>query len=206
MVAAVKERLQSIISYPDSQTKGERTREAISQTAFRILYTDGFQALTIAALAEGAGIRRNSYYTHFRDISEVIETISASLLDTIGRKSALNTATSEFARSVVLSRIHFVLSLATSDVKTARALSELYANHTETSRQVHRRLTLDLAADRRRGLHNATNQESEMSAMVIASGAMEYLRQRHVPKRGDRELFLSVVIKICGYSLSSLSQ
>lgn len=203
----IHERTQNIIATnSDGLTKGERTREAISKTAFRILYTDGYQALTIAALSEGAGIRRNSYYTHFKDLNELIDLISTSLLDQIGQKSVLNIDVNEYAPSAVLSRIRYVLSLATEDPKTAFALSELYANNTETARQVHRRLKLDIAADRRQGLHRSTKKESEIAAMLIASGAMEFLRQRQITKLGDPELFLSLVTKTCGYSLSSISQ
>ena len=192
--------------FSHGQTKGDKTREAISQTAFQILHTDGYQALTIAALSEGAGIRRNSYYTHFKDLSEVIDTISTSLLDKIGCKSVLDADASVYAPSIALRRVRYVLSLGTTEPEVARALSELHAHHPETAEQIHRRLKLDILADRRRGLHRATTRECAMAAMLIASGAMSCLRPPSVYRTSDKDLFLTLVMKICGYTLKSISQ
>jgi len=60
--------------------------------------------------------------------------------------------------------------------------------------------------DRRRGLHRATTRETEMAAMIIASGAMEFLRRSQKTQIGNPESFFSLITKICDYSPSSISQ
>lgn len=178
------------------ETKGARTRDAIADTAISILRQSGFQALSVAALADGAGIRRNSYYTHFEDLSTLINALSNQVLDDIGRRSVVASALRP--SSVLRLRMQYVLSLPVTDEAAATVVSELYVHHAGTAREVHRRLALDMAADRRRGLLSLTHRESKMAAIVIASGAMELLRTRHQNKRGEARQFLRLMARICG--------
>ena len=180
---------------PIVQTKGARTREAIGLTAIQIICDEGYQALTIAALSEGAGIRRNSYYTHFKDLSELIDKISRQVLNGIGSRTIRAMSASQ---SVVLARIRFVLSMRETDPAAAVLLAELYVHHAATAAEVHRRLERDIASDRRRGLLTTTGREATIAALVVASSTIELLRPRSVQRKGDRERVLKLVARVCG--------
>lgn len=173
-------------------TKGERTRAALTGAAVRILCDHGYQALSIAALAEDAGIQRHSFYTHFRGLGEIVDRLSLGVLDKIGSQTRATDG------SVLLSRLAFVLSLAEDDPPTAAVLSELYRNHAATADEVHRRVTSDLRSDRRRGLTSMTARESEMAAIVVSAGAMELLAGRRRRRRKDDELFVNAAARLCG--------
>lgn len=177
-------------------TKGARTRDALTDTAISILRESGFQALSVAALSDGAGLRRNSYYTHFDDLPALIDALSTKVLDDIGRRSIVVSVPR--STSVLRLRMQYVLSLPVVDEAAATVVSELYVHHAATAREVHRRLTLDMAADRRQGLLSLTHRESKLAAIVIASGAMELLRTRHSRQRGETQQFLQFMARICG--------
>lgn len=180
-------------------TKGERTRAAIADTAIRILKSEGYRGLTVAALAEGAGLRRNSYYVHFKNLDELIDQLSMRVLNTIGRRSVLARVSAGNQNSVVFSRLRFIVSLPERDQTTAHVLAELYVNHDATAKEIHRRLVLDMTADRRRGIHSATGSEMKIAAMVIASATMEMLRERQPIRRSDHTKFLDMLARVSGY-------
>ncbi|MEM8935325.1 MAG: TetR family transcriptional regulator [Pseudomonadota bacterium] len=179
------------------RTKGERTRDAMAEAAIRILRDEGYEALTIASLAEDAGLRRSSYYTHFKDLDELIDELSIKILDGIGRHTSSAEHPPENETSLLLTRLKFVLQLRRRNPTVARVLSELYVNHGETARKVHRGIVRDISADRRNGLLKATNRESEAAALFIGAGAVELLRDRHGEKLKDDRVFLKLVSRIC---------
>ncbi|MEM6447732.1 MAG: TetR/AcrR family transcriptional regulator [Cyanobacteria bacterium P01_D01_bin.123] len=182
-------------------TKGERTREALADTAAKILKERGYPALTIASLADGAGIQRNSYYTHFRDLSELIDRLSLKLLNQIGRKS-VSLRSRNANHSAVLERLKFVLSLAEMDPSSGAIISELYTHHSTTAQEIHRRLKLDLAMDRRRGLTTIAGREADVASMVLASGTIQLLRQYSDTRKNS--LLLALLAKMCSYRTDAL--
>ncbi|KRV51236.1 hypothetical protein AQ490_00205 [Wenjunlia vitaminophila] len=52
--------------------RGRRTRDALLAAARTLLEEQGFEALTMAAVAERAGITRRAVYQHFRSRSELV--------------------------------------------------------------------------------------------------------------------------------------
>ncbi|MEM9387981.1 MAG: hypothetical protein AAGA68_23200 [Pseudomonadota bacterium] len=186
------------VSEAEGLRKGERTRRAIAKAAIRILCESGYQALTVASVAEFAGIRRNSYYTYFSDLNRLIDELSLKTLNQIGGRSAK--APGNRYRSVTISRLQYVLALRDHDTDATVVLSELYAHHADTAAEVHRRLTLDIANDRRRGLISNTGREALITATIAAAGTMERLRRGSVAKSGDDEVFLSLIARLCGLS------
>ncbi|MEM6536475.1 MAG: TetR/AcrR family transcriptional regulator [Pseudomonadota bacterium] len=181
-------------------TKGERTRDAIAEAAIHILYNEGYQALNVAALAEEAGLQRNSYYTHFKDLNALIDTLSVQLLNEIGRNTPPVSAPRKKATSLLISRLRLVLSLRESDPVIAGVLPELYVNHNETARKIHYGLVSDIVVDRRRGLLRATKREAEVAALMIAPSVMEFLRDRQGSKAGDDRILLSLLSRVIGLS------
>ena len=53
-------------------TRTERTREALRQAAFRRFLADGFDATTIAQIADDAGVTVRTFYRHFASKDEVL--------------------------------------------------------------------------------------------------------------------------------------
>ncbi|GAB2589264.1 hypothetical protein GCM10027168_22700 [Streptomyces capparidis] len=56
--------------------RGRRTREALLVAAREVLERDGFEALTMAAAAERAGVSRRAVYLHFRSRGELVAALS----------------------------------------------------------------------------------------------------------------------------------
>lgn len=55
--------------------RSRRTRTRLLDAAVALLETDGFEALTMGALAKQAGISRRGSYLHFRSRSEVVRSL-----------------------------------------------------------------------------------------------------------------------------------
>lgn len=52
--------------------KGERTREAIVETALALFKERGFDAVTVDEITKGAGVAKGSFYTYFGAKSDII--------------------------------------------------------------------------------------------------------------------------------------
>lgn len=55
--------------------RSRRTREALLVATREILETNGFEALSMAAVAERAGVSRRAVYLHFRSRSELVSAL-----------------------------------------------------------------------------------------------------------------------------------
>lgn len=55
-----------------ASTKGERTRAAILDAAFRIVSKDGLEGLTIGTLAEATGMSKSGLFAHFGSREELL--------------------------------------------------------------------------------------------------------------------------------------
>ncbi len=64
--------------------RGRRTRQALLAATRRILEEEGFDALTMAAIAERAGVTRRSAYLHFASRAEVVDALFAHVAETEG--------------------------------------------------------------------------------------------------------------------------
>ncbi len=56
----------------DKQTKGEKTKEIIFQSALTLFKTRGFHNVTILDITRHAGIAKGSFYTYFSTKSDII--------------------------------------------------------------------------------------------------------------------------------------
>lgn len=58
-----------------SETKGrrsERTRTQITQAFTRLVFTHGFENISVGAVVQAAGIARSTFYEHFSDKEDVL--------------------------------------------------------------------------------------------------------------------------------------
>jgi len=78
------------ISEP-ANARSRRTRALLLATARAILERDGFQALTIAAVAEQASVTRRTVYLHFGSRTELV----ASLFDWVAETEGLHASLSK---------------------------------------------------------------------------------------------------------------
>lgn len=55
--------------------RGRRTREALLRTTRRLIEEQGFESLTLASVAEAAGVSPRALYLHFRSRSDLLTTV-----------------------------------------------------------------------------------------------------------------------------------
>lgn len=68
-------------------SKGDRRREAVLDAAEALLSTTGYHAMTIADIADGAGITRGALYFYFGSKQEVITALFARCVEVLHEKS-----------------------------------------------------------------------------------------------------------------------
>ena len=56
------------------------TKEIIIRTLFELLNEKPLAKITVKDIVERCGVNRNTFYYHFRDISDVVESVFSSLL------------------------------------------------------------------------------------------------------------------------------
>lgn len=64
--------------------RSRRTREAVLEAAHRLVEEGGFAALTMAAVAEGAGVTRRSLYLHFESRTALVVALFDHVNDEVG--------------------------------------------------------------------------------------------------------------------------
>ena len=57
-----------------------KTRKAIKLALFKMLKTTDMDSISITALTKLAGINRNSFYTHYTSIYNIIDDINCDIL------------------------------------------------------------------------------------------------------------------------------
>jgi AcrR family transcriptional regulator len=67
--------------------KGDLRREAILDAAERLLATTGYEDMTIADVAEGAGITRGALYFYFGSKQEIVTALFARYVEALHEKS-----------------------------------------------------------------------------------------------------------------------
>ncbi|MHA6628090.1 TetR/AcrR family transcriptional regulator [Pseudonocardia sichuanensis] len=76
------------ISTPGN-ARSRRTRQALLAATRQILEEEGFEALTMAAIAERAGVTRRSAYLHFASRAEVVDALFAYVAETEGLQDSV---------------------------------------------------------------------------------------------------------------------
>lgn len=96
-----------------TQTKGERTREAILDEAARLATIDGLEGLSIGGLARATGMSKSGLYAHF------------------GSKLDLQLATIEDARRTFVEEVLVPALRAPRGIERLLALCEAFLSHVE---------------------------------------------------------------------------
>lgn len=120
--------------------KGDLRREAVLDAAEHLLTTSGYDAMTIADIADGAGITRGALYFYFGSKQEVITALFARCVEVLHEKSraaaedaekgpaAIDTA---MERTEALWREHGVVMRTAIDLATT--IAEIDALWSETA-------------------------------------------------------------------------
>lgn len=105
------------------------TRQRIIESAFRLLAERGASGVTMKAVAESAGVARQTLYNHFDDVESIVtETIEAHQVDSIGAlRRVMATIESPIARLE-----HLVRHAAAGAVQHHGAADMAYSLSAET--------------------------------------------------------------------------
>ena len=116
----------------DSDKRVIRTKKAIKAALFRIMEDKDISSITISELTQKANVNRRTFYTHYRNITDILNEIEGDLV------AALNELVKKFdANDFEASTYNLFLGLnelITVEFKTRRSyprlLSEAFSTHT----------------------------------------------------------------------------
>src|SRR5260221_1969447 len=74
---------------PVANVRSQRTRAALLSAARAMLEEGGFDLLTMAAIAERAGVSRRAVYLHFASRAELVGALFAFVAETEGLEASL---------------------------------------------------------------------------------------------------------------------
>jgi len=60
---------------PEIQSKGERTRQAILEAAYRLFVEQGYHATSMRQIAQGAGVALGGIYNHFESKEQIFDQV-----------------------------------------------------------------------------------------------------------------------------------
>lgn len=72
------------ISRHDSDKRVIRTKKAIKEALFQIMEEKDISSITISELTQQANINRRTFYTHYRNISDILDEIENDLVEALG--------------------------------------------------------------------------------------------------------------------------
>ena len=68
----------------DSDKRVIRTKKAIKEALFRIMEEKDISSISISELTQEANINRRTFYTHYRNITDILEEIESDLVEALG--------------------------------------------------------------------------------------------------------------------------
>ena len=68
----------------DSDKRVIRTKKAIKEALFRIMEEKDISSISISELTQEANINRRTFYTHYRNITDILEEIEGDLVEALG--------------------------------------------------------------------------------------------------------------------------
>lgn len=169
-----------------SNARSRRTRDALLAAARALLEERGFEALTMAAVAERAGVSRRAVYLHFGSRSELVgalfpyvaavEGLAASLRPVEEAPDAV-AALDAWARH--LAAYHPRVLAVARAVERVRHVDPDAARHYERARQAQyatcKRLAAGLAAERRLAPGWTVARAADMLLALVSSDLIEAL-------------------------------
>lgn len=82
----------------DNDKRVVRTKKAIKAALFKIMETKDISAITISELTAEANVNRRTFYTHYRNITDILNEIESDLVAAL-RELADNFDTSDYEKS-----------------------------------------------------------------------------------------------------------
>ena len=70
-----------------SAAQGESTRERILQTALRLFAQDGYEAVSVSAIAGELGMTKGALYRHYKNKRDILESIVARMVEIDSERS-----------------------------------------------------------------------------------------------------------------------
>ncbi|GGJ08017.1 TetR/AcrR family transcriptional regulator [Streptomyces brasiliensis] len=176
---------------PDTPRKGDVREQAILDTAEALLGEVGFEAMTVADIAEGAGISRGSLYFYFRSKHDVVSGLVARTVTALQQKSqdaAHDPAEPREAIATVMSRTRalwqehgVVMRVATDLNRSVPEVEALWSQTAEVFIEAITRILHRVGVPEGDGPHDARS----------LAGALCWMIERtfyHASRAGDDEL------------------
>lgn len=69
----------------DSDKRVIRTKKAIKAALFRIMEEKDISSISISELTQEANVNRRTFYTHYRNITDILDEIEGDLVEALGR-------------------------------------------------------------------------------------------------------------------------
>ncbi len=69
----------------DSDKRVIRTKKAIKAALFRIMEEKDISSISISELTQEANVNRRTFYTHYRNITDILDEIEGDLVETLGQ-------------------------------------------------------------------------------------------------------------------------
>lgn len=75
--------MQTVAARHDSDKRVIRTKKAIRAALFKLLETKDLSAVTITELTQKANVNRRTFYTHYKNITEILKEIEGELEESL---------------------------------------------------------------------------------------------------------------------------
>ncbi len=69
----------------DSDKRVIRTKKAIKEALFRIMEEKDISSISISELTQEANVNRRTFYTHYRNITDILDEIESNLVEALGK-------------------------------------------------------------------------------------------------------------------------
>lgn len=189
-----------------ANTRSRRTREALLSATRAILEQDGFEALTMAAVADRAGVTRRAVYLHYASRAELVDALFDYMAEAEGLEESLArvwaapdavAALDEWAAH--LARYHLRLLAVDRAVERVRRVDEDAAAHRRRVSAARlascRRLSDQLAAEGRLAAPWTPQTAADMIYSLSTSDVVEGLTSDRGWSRKRLAELLAVLLK-----------
>jgi len=192
------------------------TRRRLIEAATRLVRERGLSGLSASAVAREAGIAQPTFYVHFQDKDDLLNTIAAEKIG--GLRAPLRAARDRFRRGEGVDAIRETFRLSLDSIVEQGELFRLYLQQFnepasplgEQARRLFGELRSDLAEDLERlGLPAATPSEAVQlqmiaEAMIAQTQALglAYLEGRYASREDIVEVLTRFAVGIMGFAES----
>jgi len=183
--------------------KGERERSTLIQATFSLIAEAGLQHLTIAAICQRIGLQRSSFYTHFKDLDELLDDLTNQLLDAIGEHSQTEFDNQTDIDFLLHFRMHFLARLVSSQPDIGQVLHDLYTFHSPASAKLKARISGDLVLANENGHLQLDQQEVDALAHIIVPSMIDWFKRLSDSNQREPESdnVIRLLLRAAGYKL-----